>query len=455
MSYNGRGGNVTIPAGVTSIGDYAFWNCASLTGVTIPEGMTSVGEGAFSHCESLTSVTVPNPSASVGFGAFQDCFSLKTAVLPDSALDVFAFDDQLRKITYLPSEHSSDLVNSESIPRGKALTCVIGFPNPDYYTWVAKNWETTAYYDTKVFYDSYAADPHKNGRITALSNEICAGLTDPYEKVKAVYTWMVQNIAYDYDFYNGKDVPTEPLEVLDNRLTICDGYARLTAALLQAQGIPALYISGFVGREGHAWNAAFVGGRWVYLDSTWGRRLATGANDTSFEVDYKYFDMSLSGLSETHRGEFKHSGAYTGRTVFPNRATVLVNGVPTEFEAYTIDGNNYFKLRDVAKALSGTEKQFDVTWDGARGAINLISNRPYTVVGGEMAQGDGTEKKALPNAAAKTYWNGGQFFLPAYTINSNNFVKLRDLGLVADFNVTWDGANQMILIDTSESYTVD
>jgi len=45
-------------------------------------------------------------------------------------------------------------------------------------------------------------------------------------------------------------------------------------------------------------------------------------------------------------------------------STVLINGTAIYFEAHNIDGNNYFKLRDLAKAILGTGKQFEVTWDG-------------------------------------------------------------------------------------------
>ncbi len=47
-----------IPHSVTSIGDYAFWDCSGLTSLTIPEGVTSIGDYAFQHCSSLTSVYV-------------------------------------------------------------------------------------------------------------------------------------------------------------------------------------------------------------------------------------------------------------------------------------------------------------------------------------------------------------------------------------------------------------
>ncbi|MGO4119405.1 hypothetical protein ACEQ6C_40435, partial [Rhizobium ruizarguesonis] len=44
----------------------------------------------------------------------------------------------------------------------------------------------------------------------------------------------------------------------------------------------------------------------------------------------------------------------------PTDSKVLVNGKTISFEAYNINGNNYFKLRDFAAAVNGTEKQFEV-----------------------------------------------------------------------------------------------
>lgn len=138
----------------------------------------------------------------------------------------------------------------------------------------------------------------------------------------------------------------------------------------------------------------------------------------------------------------------------PTDSKVLVNGLVVEFDAYTIDGNNYFKLRDVAKAISGLEKQFEVTWNGEKDAIELVSNQPYTSLGGELTKGDGTVKNA-EICTAIILKDGKQAAFTAYTINGNNYFKLRDLGKSFNFSVSWNGTANSIGIDTNENYIED
>lgn len=116
------------------------------------------------------------------------------------------------------------------------------------------------------------------------------------------------------------------------------------------------------------------------------------------------------------------------------------------------------KVAGESNCMSGycldTEKQFEVTWDGKNNAINLISNKHYTAVGGELSPGDGTDKTAILNSST-IYLNGQSIQLTAYTINNNNYFKLRDVGQAFDFNVSWDGVRNTIVVNTSESYTAD
>ena len=73
----------TIPDSVTSIGNFIFYNCSSLTSITIPDSVTSIGNFAFYNCSSLTSITIPDSVASIGNSAFYNCSSLTNIKLPD------------------------------------------------------------------------------------------------------------------------------------------------------------------------------------------------------------------------------------------------------------------------------------------------------------------------------------------------------------------------------------
>ncbi|MBQ6831347.1 MAG: leucine-rich repeat domain-containing protein [Oscillospiraceae bacterium] len=74
---------VVIGNGVTSIGDYAFYECCNLVSVTIPNSVTSIGRCAFVACRKLSGVTIPDSVASIGFGSFQHCTGLTSFTIPD------------------------------------------------------------------------------------------------------------------------------------------------------------------------------------------------------------------------------------------------------------------------------------------------------------------------------------------------------------------------------------
>lgn len=79
--------HTVIPAGVKSIGDYAFEGCGSPT-INIPDGVTTIGEGAFQNCYKLTSLHIPASVTTIGQWAFQYCSAL-TAITVDPANTTF------------------------------------------------------------------------------------------------------------------------------------------------------------------------------------------------------------------------------------------------------------------------------------------------------------------------------------------------------------------------------
>ena len=107
IGYMGTATEITIPDGVTSIGDQAFCDCDSLASIVIPDSveeieinaftnctgltsvtfgensqMTSIGWFAFAGCTGLTSITIPDSVTSIGKGAFSGCSSLESITIP-------------------------------------------------------------------------------------------------------------------------------------------------------------------------------------------------------------------------------------------------------------------------------------------------------------------------------------------------------------------------------------
>ena len=107
---------VTIPEGVTSIGEWAFEGCSNLTKAIIPEGVTSIGKGAFLSCRSLTEVTIPKSVTSIGELAFYGCEALATVYYGGTQEDW----DALKKNI---GEDNTPLLNANIICKEKPKIC--------------------------------------------------------------------------------------------------------------------------------------------------------------------------------------------------------------------------------------------------------------------------------------------------------------------------------------------
>ena len=129
---------------------------------------------------------------------------------------------------------------------------------------------------------------------------------------------------------------------------------------------------------------------------------------------------------------------------------VLVDDKQISFEAYNINSSNYFKLRDIAMAVNGTSKNFEVGWDSENNAIRLTSGNAYTVAGGELTVSANPTAKQATLSTSKVYLDGQEVQLTAYTIEGNNYFKLRDIGQALGIAITWDSKTNTIGIDTSD-----
>ena len=84
---------VQLPQGITTLGDYAFYKCTSLTSIDLPDKVTSIGGFAFTACNALESIDLPDGLESIGNNAFAGCNSLTSIDLPEGlkSIETYTF----------------------------------------------------------------------------------------------------------------------------------------------------------------------------------------------------------------------------------------------------------------------------------------------------------------------------------------------------------------------------
>lgn len=132
----------------------------------------------------------------------------------------------------------------------------------------------------------------------------------------------------------------------------------------------------------------------------------------------------------------------------PTTSKIFVNGEQKECAAYYINGNNYFKLRDLAYALNGTSQQFSVDWDAENHVVMLTSGERYQPVGGEM---EPVKNNQIANITSSNIIVDGQtVHVQGYNIQSSTYFKLRDITNIFNISVMWNDKNNTINIQTGQ-----
>lgn len=477
-------------------------NLPALEQVTLPSRLTVIPSGCLSNCPNLTSITIPSSVTTIEAGAFNNS-GLTSLVIPEgvkSCCDFYGYNPKLRELT-LPS--TLDRRPLLACPELRKLTlpkdgwAFKGISRADFMKYIqdCPMLEEIVNCPNEFVPDLIAANKTlrdnwtnpkstivaQSARITKLSNEITAGLTTQYDKAKAISQWVVDHIKYDYDYYyeglkDYSDVPFDPEEILDKGQAVCAGFARLTQALLVAQGIPCLYVLGWVSEGYHAWNLAYIDGEYLWIDNTWGMKYfglgiyaisrdhtATGAasfNNVKGPGTLVQGSSEADGMTETAEETTADNApvlpAATGMA-YASTQMVEVDGKKVEFQYYALrdengDPTNYIKLRDLAFALNGTPAQFQVAWDGAEKSITLTSGTAYTPDGSENSTPySGNQIYAV--SAAKLIINGKAMNLAAFTLDNGGYTyfQLRELGQNLGFNVGWSRARG-VFVETDKPY---
>ena len=129
----------SIPASVTQIEDYTFYNCPSITSVTLPKTITTIGKSAFENCTSITSMDIPNKVTRIGNNAFEKC-PLATITIPNNVTTIgsYAFNS-CDKLSSVILGESVDSIGGKAFYGCRKLYDIYCYaPEPPYA--VASGW---------------------------------------------------------------------------------------------------------------------------------------------------------------------------------------------------------------------------------------------------------------------------------------------------------------------------
>ncbi len=277
---NTRLSHIKLPESITKIEEGAFYGCSFLESALIFSNINNINKLMFYKCYSLSKVIIPNDITKIEEYAFADCYELETVKLPENLNFIGKYAFANTKLKQQRINFKQDCFIEDTVFYG------CGDLDEEDLESIAKS---EAFLSQKI-------NPSKclsgqSEQILKLSKEIVGNLKTDYEKARAISEWIVEHIKYDeYRKANRSfsSVALEPEEVLAKGCTVCEGYARLTKALFCASHIPTLHIIGHLkGKESvwHAWNTAFINGRWIWLDNTGGM---------------KNFDMPTRAFARTH-----------------------------------------------------------------------------------------------------------------------------------------------------------
>lgn len=109
---------VTLPTGLTEIGDNAFCYCIKIESISIPETVTKLGESAFQSCSTLTEIEIPSGVKELPNKVFYSCDALTEIVIPENVTTIgkqaFYGCRNLNKI-YFEAKEVSSIPSSSSI----------------------------------------------------------------------------------------------------------------------------------------------------------------------------------------------------------------------------------------------------------------------------------------------------------------------------------------------------
>lgn len=235
---------------------------------------------------------------------------------------------------------------------------------------------TISYDKSKYYSSSLNADAKTQIQMIANAAQQYAAESYPgapvYGIVKYFDTWICENNYYEMlgAMDNIRDQPADVKKIyyychsaygiLLNGYGVCEGYARAMSRLLDAIGIPNLYVLGDTSGGFHAWNyVQMPDGKWYLTDSTWNDSTDPGqtwSRDAYLLISDDGDHVPTGGSwSEERNFDFPSLAAtsYTPSTESISFETAIYNLKPNEKETIQVSGMDY--IRNSPKTWSSSD----------------------------------------------------------------------------------------------------
>lgn len=245
----------------------------------------------------------------------------------------------------------------------------------------------------------------------------------------------------DYPYLQGKE---DPYETYDSSWSVT-----LAAEEIRQKLVSAGYSIGTVANVEVTRRTDTDNVNEVTVTDTTGKQVVIRRDDcrTVFGLDSIRYTITPNASAST-AATLPQS---TSVKIQPSTHVVTVDGERVDPQGYNINGYNFYKLRDIAYILNGTDSQFNVTWDGANNRIILTDDAAYQEVGGEMTSSVSAAIKNVSESDSTIVLDGKTLSLTGYRINGNNYYKIRDVGSALGFSVDFDPETEIVLIGSANA----
>lgn len=142
-----------------------------------------------------------------------------------------------------------------------------------------------------------------------IANYIDSKYSKQYEKARAIFCWIVENIQYDYEsryvFDNNANSNIKIEKTLKTRKGVCIDYSNLYCDIANKVGVKSYVITGYtkidkkIDPNLHTWCASMIDGKWYLNDPTWGAGYILNGVFVK-EIDYKQFMVKPEQFIDTH-----------------------------------------------------------------------------------------------------------------------------------------------------------